>query len=104
MKEPMKALHSPGKHAIHTVHIDDVNAALWAAAGWIATQGRTAADAAAGESIPFQNDKKKLVDAQGVLAPEKVPIAPLFNLVGPFYCSNMRERTWLKLGYHISGR
>jgi hypothetical protein len=81
MKEPMRALHSPGKHAIHTIHIDDVCGALWTAAKWMEPLGRKEADAVAGEKIFFQNDKKKIADVEGVTAATDIPIAPIFNLV-----------------------
>jgi hypothetical protein len=92
MKEPMRALHAPGKHAVHTVHIDDVCAALWAAAAWIAPRGRAAADAAAGERLFFQNDKKKIADVPGAPPAADTPVAPLFNLVDD------SGTTWLAAG------
>jgi hypothetical protein len=63
------------------VHIDDVVRALWAAAGWMAPLGRSAADAAAGEPIHFRNDKKKIKDVEGITSPDTTPVAPLFNIV-----------------------
>jgi hypothetical protein len=97
MKQPMKALHSPGKHAVNTVHVDDVSGALWAAAKWIEPLGRKAADEAAGEKIPFQNDKKKIADVEGVVAADQTPVAPLFNLVWPTQPPSLGRTTLIEL-------
>jgi hypothetical protein len=77
--------HSPGKHAINTVHVDDVTSALWAAAEWMAPLGRAEANKLAGEKIPFLNDKKAIADIPNVLAHDVTPVAPLFNLVRGSY-------------------
>ncbi|KAL4250390.1 hypothetical protein ABKN59_003342 [Abortiporus biennis] len=80
MKQPMKALWSPGKHAAHSVHVDDVAGALWACAEWMAGIGRTEADAIAGETIIFKNEKSKAKEVEGMVPPDVKCIAPLFNL------------------------
>lgn len=80
MNKPMKSLWSPGKHPSHTVHVEDIAGGLWACAQWMAPLGRKAADEAAGEDIPFQNDKSKLKDVPEAPAHDKKVAAPLFNL------------------------
>ncbi|KAL0568646.1 hypothetical protein V5O48_013343 [Marasmius crinis-equi] len=82
LKSPMKSLWSPGKHAMNTVHSDDIAGAAWACAQWMASKGRQAANAAAGEEIAFHNDKNKLKDIDGMVPHDKKVVAPLFNLVG----------------------
>ncbi|KZV67980.1 NAD-P-binding protein [Peniophora sp. CONT] len=81
LNKPMKSLWSPGKHPMHTVHVDDIAGALWACAQWMAPLGREKADAAAGVAIPFRNDPSKVKDVAGVPAPDKKVVVPLFNLV-----------------------
>ncbi|TFK54812.1 hypothetical protein OE88DRAFT_1805236 [Heliocybe sulcata] len=80
MKQPLKALHSPGTYPVHTVHIDDIVAAAWASAEWIAKIGRQEADTLAGEELVFHNDKKVLKEVEGVVAPEQKIVAPVFNV------------------------
>jgi hypothetical protein len=72
---------SPGKHAMNTVHVDDVAGALWACAEWMASKGRVEAEKLAGESIPFHNDAAKVSEVEGMPAPTAAVTAPLFNLV-----------------------
>ncbi|KAJ7684710.1 hypothetical protein DFH06DRAFT_1073589 [Mycena polygramma] len=81
MKKPMKSMWSPGKNPTHTVHADDVAGGLWACAQWMAPLGRKEADSLAGEAIIFHNDKSKASEVEGMPAPDKKLIAPLFNLV-----------------------
>jgi hypothetical protein len=47
----------------------------------MAKEGRKAADIIAGEQIIFHNDKSKVKEAVGMVAPDQKIIAPLFNLV-----------------------
>ncbi len=61
--------------------MEDIAGGLWACAQWMAPLGRKAADEAAGEDIPFQNDKSKLKDVPEAPAHDKKVAAPLFNLV-----------------------
>ncbi|KZT03520.1 uncharacterized protein LAESUDRAFT_729108 [Laetiporus sulphureus 93-53] len=80
LKQPLKALWSPGKHPTHTIHATDVAGAFWACAEWMdRVGGRKEADALAGEELPFKNDKSK-ADIDGVIAPDMKVVAPLFNL------------------------
>lgn len=72
---------SPGKNPTHTVHIDDVAGGMWACAQWMAPLGRKEANSLAGEAILFHNDKSKASEVEGMPAPDKKLIAPLFNLV-----------------------
>lgn len=81
MKKPMKSLWSPGKQPNHTVHSEDVAAGIFACAQWMAPLGRAAANAKAGETIPFHNDKSKVAEVEGMPAADKTVTAPLFNLV-----------------------
>lgn len=80
MKQPLKALHSPGTYPVHTVHIDDVVAAAWASAEWIAKLGRQEANTIAGEELSFHNDKSALKEVEGIVPPERKVVAPLFNI------------------------
>ncbi|CCM03854.1 uncharacterized protein FIBRA_06003 [Fibroporia radiculosa] len=81
LKQPVKALWSPGKQPLHTVHADDVAGALWACAEWMAsTGGREKADELAGEEIPFKNDKSKVNEVDGMVSPTQKVVVPLFNL------------------------
>ncbi|TFK67905.1 NAD(P)-binding protein [Pluteus cervinus] len=80
-KKPMKSMWSPGKNPTHTIHVDDVAGAAWACAQWIGPLGRSAANAAAGEVIPFHNDKNKVKEVEGMPAHNEKLVAPLFNLV-----------------------
>lgn len=66
---------------MHTVHVDDVAAAVWALGGWMAGLGRTEANTIAGEDI-LPNEKSKVKDVEGVPDLSKKLVAPLFNLVG----------------------
>lgn len=80
-KQPLKVMHSPGKHAFNTVHVDDVAGAAWACAEWMAKLGRKEADAVAGEPIAFHNDKSKVKALEGAALPEAKLVAPVFNVV-----------------------
>ncbi|KAF9049396.1 hypothetical protein BDZ89DRAFT_1126771 [Hymenopellis radicata] len=80
MKKPMKSLWSPGKHPNHTVHSEDIAGGLWACAEWMGPLGRKAADGAAGEAIPFHNEKSKTKEVEGMPPHDKKMTAPLFNL------------------------
>lgn len=71
---------SPGKNSMNTVHVDDVAAAVWALAGWMAGVGRTEANTIAGEDIQT-NDKSKVKDVEGVPDLSLKLVAPLFNIV-----------------------
>lgn len=73
----------PGKHPVHTVHVDDVAGAMWACAEWIdRVGGRTKANEIAGEEIPFRNDKSKAAQVPAMAPPDQKIVAPLFHLVG----------------------
>lgn len=65
----------------NTIHVDDVAAACWTAAEWMAITGRAEANKIAGENIYFANEKSKIASVQGVPDPKAELIAPLFNLV-----------------------
>ena len=47
----------------------------------MAQLGRKAANEAAGEEIPFHNDKKKVKDFENIVPHNQKLVAPLFNLV-----------------------
>ncbi|KAL1746969.1 hypothetical protein HDZ31DRAFT_80791 [Schizophyllum fasciatum] len=79
--KPMKSLWGPGKHGNNTVHTDDIAAAMWACAEWMAPLGRKAADEKAGEVIPFHNDKSKVAEVEGMVPADQKVVLPLFNLV-----------------------
>jgi len=81
LKKPMKSLWPPGKHVNNTVHVDDISGAAWAAAKWMAGMGRKAANEAAGEQIPFHNDKKKIKEFANIVPENQTVVAPLFNVV-----------------------
>ncbi|GBE82379.1 hypothetical protein BKA93DRAFT_760702 [Sparassis latifolia] len=81
LKQPLKALWSPGKYPVNTVHIDDVVAAMWASAEWIARVGRQEANTAAGEVIPFKNKESVTAEVEGMIAPSQKVVVPLFNIV-----------------------
>ena len=50
----------------------------------MAKTGRTEANSLAGEEIVFKNEKSKAKEVEGMVAPDKKCIAPLFNIVrGP---------------------
>lgn len=81
LKQPMKGLWSPGKHPVHTVHVEDVAGAMWACAQWMASVGgRTEADAIAGEELVFKNDKSKADEIEGMVPHNVKVIAPVFNI------------------------
>ncbi|KAI8998784.1 hypothetical protein BD414DRAFT_133694 [Trametes punicea] len=80
LKQPMKAVNSPGKYPSHTVHVDDIAGAMWACAEWMAKIGRKEADAIAGEEIPFKNEKSKADEVEGMVPHNQKVIAPLFNI------------------------
>ena len=65
---------------MNTVHAEDVAGAAWAAAGWMASLGRTEANVLAGEEIQT-NDKSKVKDVEHVPDLSKKLVAPLFNIV-----------------------
>lgn len=65
---------------MNTVHVDDVAAAVWALAGWMAGLGRLEANTIAGEDIQT-NDKSKVKDVEGVPDLSVKLVAPLFNIV-----------------------
>lgn len=67
---------------MNSVHVEDVAAAAWALAVWIAKEGRKEANILAGEEIQH-NEKSKIKEGQSLNLPEqgKKPVAPLFNLV-----------------------
>ena len=75
----------PGKHATHTVHVEDVAGALFACAEWMARLGREKALAAGGEDIICLGDKKRLKELQSKVElltdPDKTVRAPSFNIV-----------------------
>ncbi|THV07857.1 hypothetical protein K435DRAFT_772217 [Dendrothele bispora CBS 962.96] len=96
MKKPMKTLHSPGKHATNTVHVDDVAGALWACANWMALLGRKEADSVAGTEIFFHNDKNKVSEVEGMPPHNQKLVAPLFNLVDD------SNNTYLSVGQTVT--
>ena len=63
----MPIRNSPGKYPSHTVHVDDIAGAMWAAAEWMAKIGRKEADALAGEEIVFKNEKSKASEVEGMV-------------------------------------
>ena len=75
---------SPGKNPNHTVHVEDVAGGMWACAVWMAGIGRKEADSIAGEEILFRNDKSKAKQVEGMVAPDRKCIAPLFNIVSGY--------------------
>ena len=77
----MPIRNSPGKYPSHTVHVDDIAGAMWAAAEWMAKIGRKEADALAGEEVVFKNEKSKASEVEGMVPPTQKVIAPLFNIV-----------------------
>ncbi|KAI0340496.1 hypothetical protein BDW22DRAFT_1430654 [Trametopsis cervina] len=84
-KEPMKALWSPGKHATHTVHVEDVAGSLFACAEWMVKTGRAQADSIAGEELYCLADKKRVKELQaegteGLCNPDDKFVAPIFNI------------------------
>jgi nucleoside-diphosphate-sugar epimerase len=81
LHRPMKSLWSPGKNPTHTVHVEDVAAAAWACANWMASHGRKEANQLAGEVIPFHNEKSKVKEVDGMIPHDQKIMAPLFNLV-----------------------
>lgn len=83
----MKGLWSPGKNPMHTVHVEDVAAAAYVLADWMAKEGKAKANEIAGEEIP-SNDKGKTKAAvseigEGFVLTDrnKKLVAPIFNLV-----------------------
>jgi hypothetical protein len=62
---------------MHAVHTDDVAGSLWAGAVWMASNGRKAADALAGEEIISYNN----IVVDGMPPLDKKVIAPMFNVV-----------------------
>lgn len=77
----MKSLWSPGKHPMHTVHVDDIGGVMMACAQWMIPLGREKANAIAGVAIPFHNDANKIKEVPGAPGPDKKVIVPLFNIV-----------------------
>ncbi|GJE86959.1 nucleoside-diphosphate-sugar epimerase-like protein [Phanerochaete sordida] len=80
IKQPMKALWGPGKHPTHTVHVEDVAGGMWACAEWMSKIGRKEANSIAGEEILFKNDKSKVKEVEGMVAPDQKCVAPAFNI------------------------
>ncbi|GJJ11992.1 hypothetical protein Clacol_006230 [Clathrus columnatus] len=80
LDEEFKSLWSPYVR-FNTIHVDDVAAACWTAAEWMAKTGRAEANKVAGENIYFANDKNKVANVQGVPDPKIELTAPLFNLI-----------------------
>ncbi|KAG8899046.1 hypothetical protein FRB99_006963 [Tulasnella sp. 403] len=82
LDEEMKYLWTPDIR-MHTVHLDDVAGAMWAAANWMGPLGRAEANKIAGETIQFwAPEKKELIkDLEGHPPKDQGPIAPLFNIV-----------------------
>lgn len=72
---------------MHTIHLDDVAAAMWAVAQWMGSVGRAQANTLAGETLRFHAPEKKelLKDLEGHLPKDKDPVAPLFNLVWQWF-------------------
>ncbi|KZT26497.1 hypothetical protein NEOLEDRAFT_1177498 [Neolentinus lepideus HHB14362 ss-1] len=99
-KQPMKSMHSPGKHAFNTAHIDDVVGAAWGCAEWMSKLGRQEADTVAGEPLLFHNDKSKIKALEGACAPDAKPVAPVFNLVDD---SNHTFMSWLGVPTSLFG-
>lgn len=66
---------------INTVHTDDVAAASWAVAKWIAKVGREEGNKIAGEDIYFAIDKELVKDLKGEPGPKEKLVAPFFNIV-----------------------
>jgi hypothetical protein len=62
-------------------------------AEWMAPLGRGEANAAAGEDIPFHNDKSKVSEVPGMPAHDRKIIAPLFNLVISVHLSSSDSNT-----------
>ncbi|KAJ3976409.1 hypothetical protein EV361DRAFT_884094 [Lentinula raphanica] len=81
LQKPMKSVWSPGKNPTNTLHVEDLAAAAWASAAWMASLGRKEAGSLAGEKIIFHNDKSKVSQIEGMPPHDKKLIAPLFNLV-----------------------
>ncbi|KDR81431.1 hypothetical protein GALMADRAFT_206951 [Galerina marginata CBS 339.88] len=81
MNKPMKSMWSPGRNPTNSIHVEDVASGAWCCANWIAGIDRKAADKLAGVPIPFHNDKSKVKEVDGMLAHDRNPVAPLFNLV-----------------------
>ncbi|KAE8212002.1 hypothetical protein CF327_g4316 [Tilletia walkeri] len=87
-KEPMKLLWGP-ELRVHSIHTADWSSAAWQLACWMAQRGRVAADAEAGEDIARveyngkdEDEIKKLVAHNEDVCPrDKVPRAPVFNVV-----------------------
>ncbi|KAJ8519898.1 hypothetical protein ONZ45_g3222 [Pleurotus djamor] len=80
MKKPMKSLWSPGKNPTNTIHVEDIAGGMWSCASWIAPLGREKANSLAGETIPFHNEKAKVIGVEGMASPDANLTAPLFNL------------------------
>ena len=65
---------------MYTVHVEDVAAAAFALAQWMAKEGRQQANIIAGEELP-SNDKSKIKEGKDLPDLNKKLVAPLFNLV-----------------------
>ena len=65
---------------MYTVHVEDVAAAAFALAQWMAREGRQQANVIAGEELP-SNDKSKIKEGKDLPEQGKKLVAPLFNLV-----------------------
>ncbi|CAD6891639.1 unnamed protein product [Tilletia controversa] len=87
-KEAMNFLWGP-ELRVHSIHADDWAAAAWQLACWMAQRGRAAADVEAGEDIARveyagkdEAEVKKLIaNSEDVCPRDKVPRAPVFNVV-----------------------
>lgn len=66
---------------MNTIHTDDLSGATFATAEWMSGLGRQKADAVAGETIIFHNQKSNVKKVEGMVAHDEKVIAPLFNLV-----------------------
>lgn len=86
---------------MNTVHVDDVAAAVWELAGWMAGVGRTEANTIAGEDIQT-NEKSKVKDVEGVPDLSLKLVAPLFNIVRILaHCFDFTSNQFLRLMIRI---
>ena len=86
----MSIRNSPGKYPSHTVHVEDIAGATWAAAEWMARTGRKEGNVLAGEEIVFKNEKSKAGEVEGMVAPSEKVVAPLFNIVSRIWWYALR--------------
>ncbi|KAJ3572809.1 hypothetical protein NP233_g2838 [Leucocoprinus birnbaumii] len=80
LKKPMKSMWSPGKNPTHTVHIDDLAGAAWAAANWIAPLGRKAANEQAGVEILCHTPSTDPPQTPEAIPKSQKVIAPILNV------------------------